>query len=59
MANFSDCEKYKMFVEDNFMMEFIIWEQTILPNDREFIKRKNENGLDLPKLGDVDFDIVD
>lgn len=27
----TDCEKYKQFVEDNYMFEFIIWEQEILP----------------------------
>lgn len=28
----TECEKYQQFVEDNYMMEFIIWEHTILPN---------------------------
>lgn len=26
-----DCNKYKMFVEDNYMLEFMIWENEILP----------------------------
>ena len=26
----SDCEKYQMFVEDNYAFEFIIWENEIL-----------------------------
>ena len=26
-----DCNKYKMFVEDNYMLEFMIWEDKILP----------------------------
>lgn len=27
----SECWKYKMFVEDNHMLEFMIWENEILP----------------------------
>jgi len=30
MADLTDCEKYQMFVEDNYMFEFIIWENEIL-----------------------------
>jgi len=26
-----DCNKYKMFVENNYMLEFMIWEDKILP----------------------------
>lgn len=26
----SECEKYKQFVEDNYMFQFIIWENEIL-----------------------------
>ena len=26
----TDCEKYKMFVEDNYMLEFMIWEDHIM-----------------------------
>jgi hypothetical protein len=28
---FKDLAKYKMFVEDNYMLEFMIWEDKILP----------------------------
>jgi len=31
IKNQSDCDKYKMFVEDNYMFEFMIWENEILP----------------------------
>ena len=26
----TDCEKYQQFVEDNYMFQFIIWENEIL-----------------------------
>ena len=26
----SDCEKYKQFIEDNYMFEFMLWENEIL-----------------------------
>jgi len=37
----TDCEKYKQFVEDNYMFEFIIWENEIL-NKQLF---NNGNGI--------------
>ena len=52
----TDCEKYKMFVEDNHMMAFIIWEQTILPNDMEY--QKTQNGDNTTDIADIDFDIL-
>lgn len=26
-----DCKKMQMFIEENYAMEYILWEQTILP----------------------------
>lgn len=39
----TDCEKYKQFVEDNYMFEFIIWEEHILPNP--LFSKKDDNGI--------------
>jgi len=39
----TDCQKYQMFVEDNYMLEFMIWEDKILPmNEKK------------PKLREID-----
>ena len=45
----TDCDKYKMFVEDNFMMEFIIWEQEIY---------RKQNGDNTTDITDFDIDIT-
>lgn len=47
----TDCEKMQMFIDDNYAMEYIIWEQTILP-----LNNKNDGPTDLT---DIDFDIID
>ena len=46
------CEKYEMFIDDNYAMEYIIWETAIL-------NRQNNNNDDTAGLTDIDFDIVD
>jgi hypothetical protein len=46
----NECEKMKMFVDDNFAMEYIIWENTIL---------KQDNNDDITDIPDIDFDIID
>ena len=44
-----DCEKMRMFIDDNYAMEYIIWENTIL--------KAQQNGT--TDISDIDFDIID
>ena len=44
-----ECEKLKMFVDDNYAMEYIIWEDAILKNKQD----------DNTSISDIDFDIID
>ena len=43
----TDCEKYKHFVEDNYMFEFMIWEEHIMNLDlfNPANNKKNDNGI--------------
>ena len=43
------CEKYEMFIDDNYAMEYIIWETAIL--------KAKQNGT--TDISDIDFDIID
>ena len=43
------CEKMEMFIDDNYAMEYIIWEDAIL------IDKQDDN----TSISDIDFDIVD
>lgn len=45
----TDCEKMQMFIDDNYAMEYIIWETAIL--------KQNQNGT--TDITDTDFDIID
>lgn len=45
----TECEKMQMFIDDNYAMEYIIWEQSIL--------KIQQNGT--TDLTDIDFDIID
>ncbi len=45
-----ECEKLKMFVDDNYAFEYIIWEDAIL--------NKNKQD-DNTSISDIDFDIID
>ena len=50
----TDCEKYKEFVETNYMLEFIIWENEIKP------RFENGNNNDTTTdITDFDINIVD
>lgn len=44
MVNMTDCEKYQRFVEDNYMFEFVIWENEIL--NKQLFKDGDDNGDD-------------
>ncbi len=44
----------RLFIDNNYAMEYILWETQIYPNMKE-----SENDIDLPRLTDTDFDIVD
>jgi len=43
------CQKMEMFIDDNYAMEYIIWESAILNN--------KINGT--TDISDIDFDIID
>lgn len=45
----TECEKMQMFIDDNYAMEYIIWETAIL--------NQNQNGT--TDITDTDFDIID
>ena len=44
------CEKMEMFIDDNYAMEYIIWEDAIL---------KQNNDDDTTDITDIDFNIID
>ena len=46
----TDCEKMAMFIDDNYAMEYIIWEDVIL--------KQNNNDDDTTDVSDIDFDII-
>ena len=48
----TECEKMKMFIDDNYAMQYIIWEDAIL-------NRQNNNNDDTTSISDIDFDIID
>lgn len=50
----TECKKMRLFIDNNYAMEYILWETQIYPNMKE-----SENDIDLPRLTDTDFDIVD
>jgi len=50
----SECRKMRLFIDNNYAMEYILWETQIYPTMNE-----SENDLDLPRLTDIDVDIVD
>ncbi len=43
------CEKMEMFIDDNYAMQYIIWEDAILKNKQD----------DNTSISDIDFDIID
>ncbi len=43
------CEKMEMFIDDNYAMEYIIWEDAILKDKQD----------DTTDIRDIDFDIID
>jgi hypothetical protein len=47
-----DCEKMRMFIDDNYAMEYIIWENAIYNQ----LKNKQDDNT---SISDIDFDIVD
>ena len=48
----TECEKMKMFIDDNYAFEYIVWEQSILPI-------QNIKEVDTTDIPDIDFDIID
>ena len=48
----TDCEKMRMFIDDNYAMEYIIWENVIYNQ----LKNKQDDNT---SISDIDFDIVD
>ena len=43
----TDCQKYEMFVNDNYMFEFMIWENEILPMNLADNDTNTDDSIDI------------
>lgn len=50
----TECAKMKLFIDNNYAMEYILWETQIYP-----LMTESQDDINLPDLTNTDIDIVD